>query len=771
MQIKNNNMIFLSTTKTKPYASSPGFQCQGRDGWTSVSRKGWVEYKVPSMGFTDALVKLQYLCLGHRPLKLSCNGALVSQKFAQASSGGFKEKRHLKWTPAEPLSELDSEFIIRLETPGSFPNLSCLKFELFNSAEKLEEIMHKVREEVDSLRESGLSEESILERALSVAQGLVEYSPYVAEVPTQQIQSLVQGSPAEDESGETNEESEEGMDRAEARDEARRAMRAKKKEMMRLAKMQKQQFEDESKKDRAATIEEARLQQRAKMAAMKRKKRAAAKKAKAEAAAKAAASAEPLELDPIAVLQWAESMGEQKLRGFITARCQGDFQEAQLNMVMYLLIVVFLKKTRKQKKQPSMSQVKEYTSYMASLVKVHSVDGVLDMLLNRQEEEEEDSLSGGDEAESDEELDHQNELRQQELEREAEEERKRQRQEAIREKKRQKAQERKRLREEARRQKEMKAEQERQRLEEEALRQQELERQAQEAEQERQRLEQEELSRQNLLLTQALCRELDDLCWNLREAQYFFEMQPGNDGSDVCSILARIDAKISEIESVNTTGIPEGRSLAIKTKVAVRTEVGYIRARFDKRQAAEAARDVCESYATVAKISTWCDECVNSIEFEYSDGTRRSWGNLVCGAQASTELNADQQLKTIHFWKTRNQARVGEAIKFWAEGSAQHEAVGKKARGFFGGIGRPEQKLSGDNILELEFSHEAGLGIKGERTHNIPQGAWLNDVEAFNFHEHVLIAVVGGQEMRCIPLPHETLKVEDGKFVVEKCLL
>jgi len=771
MQIKNNNMIFLSTTKTEPCASSSGFQCQGRDGWTSVSRKGWVEYKVPSMGFTDALVKLQYLCLGHRPLKLSCNGALVSQKFAQASSGGFKEKRHLKWTPAEPLSELDSEFIIRLETPGSFPNLSCLKFELFNSAEKLEEIKHKVREEVDSLRESGLSEESILERALSVAQGLVEYSPYVAEVPTQQIQSLVQGSPAEDESGETIEESEEGMDRtarAEAREEARRAMRAKRKEMMRRAKMQKQQTEDESKKDQVAAVEEARLQQRAAMAAMKRKKRAAAKQA--EAAAKAAASTEPLELDPIAVLQWAESLGEQKLRGFVASRCQGEFQEAQLNMVMHLLIVVFLKKTRKQKKQPSMGQTKECTSHMASLVKVHSVDGVLDMLLNRQEEEE-DSHSGGDEAESDEELDYQNELRQQEMEREAEEECKRQRQEAIRQKKRQRAQERKRLGEEARRQKELEAEQEQQRLEEEALRQQKLERQAQEAEQERQRLKREELARQNLLLTQALCQELHDLCWNVREAQYFFEMQPGNDGSDVCSILARIDAKIREIESVDTAGIPEGRSLAIKTKVAVRTEVGYIRARFDKRQAAAAARDVCEGYATLAKISTWCDECVNSIEFEHSDGTKRRWGDLKCGAQASTELSADQPLKTVHFWETRKQAGVGEAIKFWAEGSAQHEAVGEKAKGFFGGIGRPEQKLSGDNILELEFSHEAGLGIKGERTHNIPQGAWLNDVEAYNFHEHVLIAVVGGQEMRCVPLPHETLKVEDGKLVVEKRLM
>merc|ERR1719242_639056 len=38
------------------------------------------------MGYTDALLKLQYLCLGHRPLKLSVDGHVVTKSFAKASS-------------------------------------------------------------------------------------------------------------------------------------------------------------------------------------------------------------------------------------------------------------------------------------------------------------------------------------------------------------------------------------------------------------------------------------------------------------------------------------------------------------------------------------------------------------------------------------------------------------------------------------------------------------------------------------------------------------
>merc|ERR1719242_755606 len=93
------------------------------------------------MGYTDALLKLQYLCLGHRPLKLSVDGNVVTKSFAKASSGGFTENRHLKWTPAQRISNLNSEFVIRLSTRGSFP-----KIELFNSVEKVDELVEEVKQ-------------------------------------------------------------------------------------------------------------------------------------------------------------------------------------------------------------------------------------------------------------------------------------------------------------------------------------------------------------------------------------------------------------------------------------------------------------------------------------------------------------------------------------------------------------------------------------------------------------------------------------------------
>jgi len=185
MQIQNGNFVFLSTAKVEPLAACSTFQRsnQRSQGRTTLGRKGWVEYKVPSMGYTDALLKMQYLCLGHRPLTLSVNGVVVSKDFAKASSGGFTESRHLKWTPAQQISGLNSEFVIRLETRGSFPNLACLKFELFNSEEKVEELVNQVRAK---LSDGGFD----AKKALACAEELVEYNQYVDTVPETRIQAV-----------------------------------------------------------------------------------------------------------------------------------------------------------------------------------------------------------------------------------------------------------------------------------------------------------------------------------------------------------------------------------------------------------------------------------------------------------------------------------------------------------------------------------------------------------------------------------------------------
>merc|ERR1712038_1695830 len=115
-------------------------------------------------------------------------------------------------------------------------------------------------------------------------------------------------------------------------------------------------------------------------------------------------------------------------------------------------------------------------------------------------------------------------------------------------------------------------------------------------------------------LTNALCAELHDVVWDLREAQYFFEMTPDCDGAQVQTILAQVEAKICEVDSVNTALVPEVQSIASRAKFQAREEVGYIMAHFDRRAAGH-VRAVEEGYATVSRVSTWTDKYVNAMAF------------------------------------------------------------------------------------------------------------------------------------------------------------
>merc|ERR1719499_2024564 len=245
------------------------------------------------MGYTDALLKMQYLCLGHRPLTLSVDGVVVSKDFAKASSGGFTESRHLKWTPAQRLSGLNSEFVVRLETRGSFPNLACLKFELFNSEEKVEELVNEVQAK---LSDGGFG----AEQALACAGALVQYNKYLDNVPEDRILRLLNSEGSEDtvsDSGESEECRRErrARERDAARKEARRAMRAKKAALMRAKKQQPSEdtadvAEDSAaqrNRDRVAARMAARREMRAKKTAIQRAQKEEAVSQDAEVAKRA----------------------------------------------------------------------------------------------------------------------------------------------------------------------------------------------------------------------------------------------------------------------------------------------------------------------------------------------------------------------------------------------------------------------------------------------------------------------------------------------------
>jgi len=758
MQIQNGNFVFLSTAKVEPLAACSTFQRsnQRSQGRTTLGRKGWVEYKVPSMGYTDALLKMQYLCLGHRPLTLSVNGVVVSKDFAKASSGGFTESRHLKWTPAQQISGLNSEFVIRLETRGSFPNLACLKFELFNSEEKVEELVNQVRAK---LSDGGFD----AKKALACAEELVEYNQYVDTVPETRILKLFDTDVSEDtvsDSGESDEALRERRlrERAAARKEARRAMRAKKAALMRAKKQQPSEVTAAAQREllakkaellRAKQQEAARLRQQKreelirarqeeaailrqkKLAEMKARKQEAARARMAEREAALRKAAEEFEkevdFDISAVMDWATSMGEKKMRNFVNQRATSEnMTEKEVEMVMHYLICVYLKRVKKHKSCVPVHVTKSYTSTMLSLVDDYTKTGVFNALMQIEEEEEDsevdsDSESGGAETESDSALS--NVLNEQATAKEA-----------------------KLLADHAQWVKEQEAK-------------------------ERARLAEEQQKMEVTELTNALCEELRDLVWDLREAQYFFEMTPEGqfEGVLMHNSFAHVESKISELENVNTSLVPEAHQQAIQAKLKAREEVGYLKTRFDHRTAGQ-VRQVLEGYATITRVTTWTDKYVNGIVFEYSDGTKRCWGNDFSGTEQTTELKA-QKVKTVHLWTTKNN-KVAEGIRLFATNGIRHEAIGSKAKGMFG-LGSPDQKLTADEeVFELIFSQSKISSLGGSRVHQVPQGSWLDEAEAYRWDGHVLVAHVSGCEpSRVVPLPRETFKFENGRMVVQKRLM
>merc|ERR1712038_593673 len=413
------------------------------------------------------------------------------------------------------------------------------------------------------------------------------------------------------------------------------------------------------------------------------------------------------------------------MRNFVNQRATSEnMTEKEVEMVMHYLICVYLKRVKKHKSCPPVHVTKSYTSTMLSLVDDYTKTGVFNALMQIEEEEEDsDSESGGAETESDSALS--NVLNEQAT-----------------------AQEAKLMADHAHWVKEQ---------EEKQLA----------------RLAEEQQKMEVTELTNALCEELRDLVWDLREAQYFFEMTPGGQLEETMhNSFSHIEAKIGELENVNTKLVPEAHKKIVQAKLRAREEVGYLKTRFDHRRAAGQVREVREGYATVTRVSTWTDKYVNSIAFEYSDGTKRVWGNDFSGEEQTTEFKAEK-IQKVHVWKAKKKTRLAEGITFIATNSICHQAIGSKAKGMFG-LGGADQKLrTEEEVFELVLSHNNDFSLGGPRIHEeVPQGSWLDEAEAYRWDGHVLVAHVSGCEpSRVVPLPRETFKFEEGRMVVEKRLM
>merc|ERR1712038_2051750 len=304
------------------------------------------------------------------------------------------------------------------------------------------------------------------------------------------------------------------------------------------------------------------------------------------------------------------------MRNFVNQRATSEnMTEKEVEMVMHYLICVYLKRVKKHKSCPPVHVTKSYTSTMLSLVDDYTKTGVFNALMQIEEEEDSDSESGGAATESDSALS--NVLNEQAT-----------------------AQEAKLLADHA-----------------QWVKEQEAKEQA--------RLAEEQKKMEVTELTNALCEELRDLVWDLREAQYFFEMTPEGQLEETLmhNSFAHIEAKIGELEHVNTFLVPEAHQKAVQAKLKAREEVGYLKTRFDHRTAGQ-VRPVLEGYATITRVTTWTDKYVNSIAFEYSDGTKRCWGSDFSGEEQTTDLKAEK-IKTVHVWDAKKN-RLAEGIKILA---------------------------------------------------------------------------------------------------------
>merc|ERR1719394_2005240 len=215
-----------------------------------------------------------------------------------------------------------------------------------------------------------------------------------------------------------------------------------------------------------------------------------------------------------------------------------------------------------------------------------------------------------------------------------------------------------------------------------------------------------------------------------------------------------------------------------------REEASYLRTRTDMRTS-NGPRSAAEGYANLVSIQWKTGDRLDGFEFTYSDGLSRRWGNATDWT-GGHELNVDngEFLHHVKYWDTEKR-RPGKGMRFVTQDNDEEftdvDALGSKCSKMFGGIHKSDETLEPEGkILDIVYG-DADEWTNPEAVAQIrecPEGSWLEAPELgddpqwrFEGAQLVVLDKERGVEIRFLPLPHETLKIEHGQIVVEQRLM
>merc|ERR1719499_1822332 len=286
----------------------------------------------------------------------------------------------------------------------------------------------------------------------------------------------------------------------------------------------------------------------------------------------------------------------------------------------------------------------------------------------------------------------------------------------------------------------------------------------------------------------------------VRSLQYCYEMrayhvdEENDEQAAYDSIVGALDAlkeKIDGCDGMDLEGLEDNEQLmGYRSSVLdyARGEVFYLRSRADKRSE-EGPRSASECYAKVARIEWETDNRMEAFCFHYTDGLTRKWGNVDEGYNGGDDINhADGEfIWSIKFWETGKE-KPAEGIRFVCGTPDENEdcgfsyrdvdGLGDKCSRMLGGLKKCDQKwnMEGNPVVDFVFSDDGEWNLETPVAQEkaCPDGSWLETVgDNWHFEGYWLVVPdrINGVDLKFIPLPRETLAIENGCIVVEKQLM
>jgi len=290
----------------------------------------------------------------------------------------------------------------------------------------------------------------------------------------------------------------------------------------------------------------------------------------------------------------------------------------------------------------------------------------------------------------------------------------------------------------------------------------------------------------------AAASELYRQCTDTRNIQYLFEMsresvdQEEFDKTAVVEAIETLKAKVEEISELDVGRLEAGeRENALSfwndAQGYALAEASYLRTRADRIQQ-KGARRITESYAQIRAIEGNVAQTVQALTFHYDDDTFRKYGvdDEVSFNITTEDLEPGERIVKVDCWDTKHRDSVAEGIRFHTTNGREISFIGKKAKGFFGMDSidhkwRPDGGDGEDYIVGLKFGERDNKyhprGVTGRSNEKKPGGDWEDAVDEWRFEGNKLIYTIGENTSYFIPLPWETVKIENGMMIVDSRLM